>query len=65
MDINLTENGLKDNLKTANNHLVRALDKKLSKRDKDLLISEVIGIVSALYYMLEVSIPDTGDEKGE
>jgi hypothetical protein len=64
MKIELYEYGLDARLNDAVRILRSALGTKLSKKDKDILISEAIGIVETAQFMVMVSDPEQATDVG-
>lgn len=63
MNIELYEYGLDVQLTEAVKILRGAIGTKLSKNDKDIRISEAIGIIDTLRLMINVSNPETENEE--
>lgn len=63
MNIELYQYGLNMRLDSAVRILRSALGKKLSKRDKDVRISEAIGIIETASVMVDVTEPEEKQEE--
>ena len=61
MNIELYEYGVEQSLDTATRILRSALGAKLSKKEKDLRISEAVGIVDTLQRLMVVKTEDGED----